>query len=131
MQPAQLHGVSIALVNSLGNGVGGFVGPFLLGAAHDALSPVTACGAAPESTSGGCTAQWGVGTVLLGASALASTAACASALHKSCGGLRHHGHDHGDGHGAGRRATTSPLPPRPGRNAADVEGTRLDLIRRC
>ena len=41
-QPAELRGCSIAVVNSIGN-LGGFLGPFMLGAMHDA-APSAPCG---------------------------------------------------------------------------------------
>ena len=72
MQPAVLKGCSIALVNSIGNGVGGFFGPFLLGAMHDAFSAAVACRGTKHASAriAVCTGQWGPGTVLVGLATL-------------------------------------------------------------
>ena len=72
-QPAGLRGCSIAVVNSVGN-LGGFVGPFMLGAMHDA-APRTPCGA--------CLAQWGGGLFCVGAFLLTATAASRLVLARS------------------------------------------------
>ena len=90
VQPASLQGISIAVVNSIGNGVGGFLGPWFLGAAHDAMmNSGSACinGKLHARSFGGiCLYQWGWGTVGLGAATLAATAACAKALSPSIHG---------------------------------------------
>ena len=59
---------SIALVNSIGN-LGGFLGPSVLGAMHDApYWGGPRCEPAQQRANGGaCSAQWGWGTALLGA----------------------------------------------------------------
>mmetsp|Transcript_61148 Transcript_61148/g.138340 ORF Transcript_61148/g.138340 Transcript_61148/m.138340 type:complete len:568 (-) Transcript_61148:181-1884(-) len=74
---ARVRGPSIAFVNSVGN-LGGFAGPWLLGAMHDLVGSIctdssarlpseisasAALGAAKEAS---CTAQWGGGTLLIG-----------------------------------------------------------------
>ena len=84
MQPAVLKGCSIALVNSIGNGVGGFFGPFLLGAMHDAFSAAVACRGTKHASAriAVCTGQWGPGTVLVGLATLAGTAVSAAILHR-------------------------------------------------
>jgi len=101
MQRLELRGVSIALVNSLGN-LGGFFGPWVLGALHDVaagalwrtwptgvcdpprLRPLSPSGAPGGSRSGGsgvlasgCMAQWGVGLAFLGVASLLMTTATA------------------------------------------------------
>ena len=63
-----VQAASIAIVNSVGN-CGGFVGPFLLGAVHDATG-ARACVAWVAR----CVAQWGPGTVLVGAGVALITA---------------------------------------------------------
>ena len=63
-QPAELRGCSIAVVNSIGN-LGGFLGPFMLGAMHDA---------APSAPCGKCLAQWGGGLFSVGVYLLTATA---------------------------------------------------------
>ena len=66
-QPRHLIPCSIALVNSIGN-LGGFLGPSVLGAMHDApYWGGPRCEPAQQRASGGaCSAQWGWGTALLG-----------------------------------------------------------------
>ena len=77
MQPAALRGCSIALTNSIGNGVGGFLGPVILGAAHDAVKRATACrGGACDHVA----AQWGAGTLVLGSATLIVTTVSAAVL---------------------------------------------------
>ena len=76
-QPAALRGCSIALTNSIGNGVGGFLGPVILGAAHDAVKRGSACrGGACDHVA----AQWGAGTLLLGSATLIVTTVSAAVL---------------------------------------------------
>jgi len=58
-QPAPLKATSISLVNSLGN-LGGFVGPYLLGALKARLGP-----ACPQNAANGCVAQWAWGMLLV------------------------------------------------------------------
>ena len=67
LQPCELQACSIALVNSVGN-LGGFVGPALLGAAHDYERN--------WFKSGG-TSQWGAGVAVLGSISLGVTLATA------------------------------------------------------
>jgi len=67
LQPSELQACSIALVNSVGN-LGGFVGPALLGAAHDYERN--------WFKSGG-TSQWGAGIAVLGSISLGVTLATA------------------------------------------------------
>lgn len=64
LQDASIRGCSIAVTNSIGN-LGGFIGPWVLGAAHDAVG-AAACGHQRHA----CTAQWGAGTLLLGGASL-------------------------------------------------------------
>ena len=77
-----LQGCSIAIVNSIGN-LGGFAGPYVLGALHDVavVRPPRAssvCGSAGRA----CTAlpPWGYGATALGAIALLVTVATAHAI---------------------------------------------------
>ncbi len=62
--PRQLHGVSIALVNSVGN-LGGFVGPSALGWIHDYTS-ASACPRHARAAGVGCIARWAPGVATLG-----------------------------------------------------------------
>ena len=75
-QPAHVQGCSIAVVNSVGN-LGGFIGPYLIGAAHDAVGRGMC-----RKDGGGCTAQWGLGTLVLGAATLSLTAVLAVAVRR-------------------------------------------------
>ena len=76
MQPSALKGCSIAVVNSVGNGVGGFFGPWFLGAAHDAVAVAGVC--AVNKTA--CVSQWGWGVAALGGAMLSATVACRTLL---------------------------------------------------
>ena len=62
--PRELHPISIAVVNSIGN-LGGFTGPYLLGFFHDRLGPPC-----PADGPTDCVARFGWGIVLLAASTL-------------------------------------------------------------
>jgi sugar phosphate permease len=74
-QPAHLRGCSIAVVNSVGN-LGGFVGPFVLGAVHDAVDASAVCG----KGRGQCMAQWGLGMVAVGCTTTFTIVATAAAI---------------------------------------------------
>ena len=104
-QPPGLRGISIAIVNSVGN-LGGFVGPFVLGAMHDSAVAARACaadhgadtggfalhtrgtGGGPPPQAAGCTAQWGLGTLMLGGAAMVATALSAHGLKSRLGSDR-------------------------------------------
>ena len=95
--PAELHPISIAVVNSIGD-LGGFAGPYLLGYFHDRFGPAcpadaahaaanttlaaaldsVATDAARNGTATECVAQFGWGTVLLAAFTLALALALAA-----------------------------------------------------
>ena len=62
--------ISIAIVNTVG-GLGGFVGPFVLGWLHDALGPRCPVGTHE------CVSEWGWGAVVLASSLLLCTVATA------------------------------------------------------
>ena len=66
--PPQLQPVCIALTSAIAT-LGGFVGPFLLGALHDGLGPKC-----PHASQEDCVAHYGWGLLLLGAAGLVWTA---------------------------------------------------------
>jgi len=91
-QPAELRAVSVPLVNSIGN-LGGFVGPYTLGALH-ALgpgcppppadhtfrhAPRRAAAASSSDWPGECVESWGWGTIIIAFAALIGTALTAFA----------------------------------------------------
>ena len=64
-QPPSDVACSIALVNAIGN-LGGFIGPWLLGAMHDSTALSAAACADTLDRRGRCFAQWAAGTATIG-----------------------------------------------------------------
>eukprot|EP00908_Phaeocystis_cordata_P004541 Transcript_14917.p2 GENE.Transcript_14917~~Transcript_14917.p2 ORF type:complete len:439 (-),score=142.24 Transcript_14917:57-1373(-) len=107
-QPAPLHAVSIATINSIGN-LGGFVGPYLLAALRDWLGPDC-----PPGREGTCVSQWAFGTIGLSLGALAVVAASGATaarllLSAHAGGVGG-GRAAADGGGVARRASPPGMP---------------------
>ena len=81
-RPQDLLSTTIPICNAVGH-IGGFVGPFLLGALHDAL-PGPPC---PHSWSDGCVSEWSGGTAVIAALGFVAVAACGAVAARCGGGL--------------------------------------------
>jgi hypothetical protein len=78
--PDCLLATTIPICNAIGH-IGGFVGPFALGALHDAL-PGPSC---PHSD--GCVSEWGGGTAVIASLGFVAVATCGVVAARCGGGL--------------------------------------------